>query len=164
MFNFNKIEKLFNNKELDIGTIRKINLFGKDKDMFNGLRDMFKKLDTELSLLVPYTFNNKKRIDKEFFKGCDVWVGEDEDKLTGFLVGRGDIKVSNLYSIIDLLVDTKYRSKGLGSRLINASIEYSKQAGFNFMSIFAHSNNTNALRLYDMYGFKESGKELLKKV
>ena len=54
-----------------------------------------------------------------------------------------------------LYLDSSYRGKGLGSRLINTVIDEAKNRGFKSVVLDSMSQYKDALRLYEKCGFKD---------
>ncbi|EKX55478.1 hypothetical protein GUITHDRAFT_99255 [Guillardia theta CCMP2712] len=57
--------------------------------------------------------------------------------------------------ISNFLVDSKYRRRGIGSRLLKAVTRYAHEKGFGAMILSVEGNNQSALRLYEKNGFRE---------
>lgn len=57
--------------------------------------------------------------------------------------------------IYDLYVDKKYRSKGVGRKLMNKTKEFLKKKKIKFISLEVIHNNSAAIKFYENYGFKE---------
>lgn len=50
-----------------------------------------------------------------------------------------------------------YRGQGVGTKLLTATIEKSKQMGLEKIELNVYSNNLNAIKLYKKLGFTEEG-------
>jgi ribosomal protein S18 acetylase RimI-like enzyme len=59
-----------------------------------------------------------------------------------------------LGDIIDIFIEEKYRSMGLGKKLIEKAITKLKELGSDRLSIGVFFDNTNARKLYEKLGFK----------
>lgn len=55
--------------------------------------------------------------------------------------------------IDDLAIDKKHRGQGVGKMLMDAAVQWSKDKGFNGLSLETQSNNLLACRFYLKYGF-----------
>ncbi len=55
-----------------------------------------------------------------------------------------------------LYLDSKYRGKGLGSRLMDKAIDEAKARGFKSIVLDSMSKYKDALRLYEKYGFRNT--------
>ncbi len=50
-----------------------------------------------------------------------------------------------------------YRGRGLGRKLINATVAQARKDGFVRIELFVHSDNARAITLYDKVGFVREG-------
>lgn len=71
---------------------------------------------------------------------------------------------SKYVEIENMGVDPKYRSQGIGTKLIDAASKWAKRAGATKLWVSAYSQNTKALNFYKKNGFYETGVELDKKI
>lgn len=55
-----------------------------------------------------------------------------------------------------LYLDSKYRGKGLGSRLMDKAVSEAKERGFKSIVLDSMSKYKDALRLYEKYGFRNT--------
>lgn len=89
----------------------------------------------------------------------DILVLTDNNKIIGM--------VSILYSIStalggkvglleDMIIDKNWREKGLGTQLLNAAIEYSRENGCLRLTLLTDFNNETAIKFYRKSGFKKS--------
>lgn len=56
-------------------------------------------------------------------------------------------------TILDFWVTPEYRRRGIGSRLLDHTIEYVRSQGYSHASLLVSSTNREALRLYERRGF-----------
>ena len=63
-------------------------------------------------------------------------------------------RVDNSLLLDTLCVDEKFRSKGIGARLIDMTKKKAREAGFDNLSLFVFADNTGAQRLYRRCGFE----------
>ena len=63
------------------------------------------------------------------------------------LDGRDDISV-----LWDIRVDDRYKQQGIGTKLFNMAVGWSKMKGFNQMKIECQNNNVPACRFYHKHG------------
>ena len=59
--------------------------------------------------------------------------------------------------IDDLAVDRKHRGRGVGKLLMDNAVQWSKENGFNGLSLETQDNNLLACRFYLKYGFALGG-------
>lgn len=62
---------------------------------------------------------------------------------------------SRYFEISDIGVIPEYRSKGIGKKLIEKSITYAKNRGYQKMFVNSYFKNTRAVNFYKKCGFKE---------
>lgn len=91
-----------------------------------------------------------------------VFVVDDGGTLAGYILLKPDslpcdpprvdaLEISRLY-----LLDT-HRSKGLGSRLMGAALDYAQAKNFSEITLSVYSENYGAHRFYERYGFSKIG-------
>ncbi len=80
--------------------------------------------------------------------GCDFIVAKDGDKLVGYggFYASGDIT--------NIAVDTNYRSKGLGQKIVEKMLELAAESDIEVLFLEVRASNTIAINLYDKCGFK----------
>lgn len=89
----------------------------------------------------------------EFDPACErCWIAEKDGKVVGsvFIV-RQDAATAKLRL---LYVDPYARGLGIGSRLVDESLRFSRQAGYTKMVLWTNSVLTGARRIYDQAGFQ----------
>ena len=77
-----------------------------------------------------------------------------------------DLKLEDETQVGEFYLDTlsvspNAQGKGVGTKLIKASIEKAKNKGFSRVGLLVDLENTNAKRLYERLGFKVVGKKVL---
>ncbi len=73
----------------------------------------------------------------------------------GVVKGYIGLWLTDIGSIINLVVDELYRENKIASRLIEASIETFNNNGINQISLDVRVSNNKAISLYKKYNFKE---------
>jgi len=81
---------------------------------------------------------------------CLVVKGEDE--IVGFVTCKKESASDCRIGLIS--VAKEYRGKGVTRLLLGAAEEYALSSGKKLMRVNTQSKNTNAMRLYESYGFK----------
>jgi ribosomal protein S18 acetylase RimI-like enzyme len=83
-----------------------------------------------------------------------------EGKICGFLFlemihrqSKG-LQFSKLGNILNLGVDEKYRTKGIGTALINFTEQYVRDNGGETLDLCVFAFNTRAIKLYERLGYK----------
>jgi ribosomal protein S18 acetylase RimI-like enzyme len=64
----------------------------------------------------------------------------------------------------DMIVSPEWRDKGVGSRLIDAAIEYARDAGFGRITLLTDHDNETAQRFYASRGFTKSDMVVFRKI
>ncbi|MEZ3114903.1 GNAT family N-acetyltransferase [Halobaculum sp. MBLA0147] len=93
-------------------------------------------------------------------------VARVDDELVGFMTfstEQGDYDVDTDRGLIhDLFVATRYRSRGIGARLLEAAEERLAADGVDRVSLEAMAANTDARRFYERHGYEPFRVELEK--
>ena len=89
-----------------------------------------------------------------------VFIALDEDDSLGFVQlypSFSSISMQRTWILNDLFVKESSRRKGVGEKLLQASITFAEETGANGVSLETGKENVNAQRLYERFGFvKES--------
>lgn len=83
--------------------------------------------------------------DNELPIGAVTVVSKTEN--VNMLDGRDDISV-----LWDIRVDDRYKQQGIGTKLFNMAVEWSKLKGFKQMKIECQNNNVPACKFYHKQG------------
>jgi [ribosomal protein S18]-alanine N-acetyltransferase len=76
----------------------------------------------------------------------------------GRIVGMIHVEVSRFgYGVLGMLVDAGWRGRGVGSALVQAAIDLSRERGLHKLCLDVWPANTAALALYRKFGFVEEG-------
>ena len=147
--------------------IRKAN----DRDL-EQLRSLYRELDEDAVRFQPEHFIMSNRSDEYLLNlihgvNTDILVAEQGNDMIGFsLLFRQYSKnisclkpQSNVY-IGDLVVTKKFRSQGVGTKLMEASKEYGKVHGAEFIRTQVFPQNEDAIRFYERNGFTEMMKTI----
>ena len=88
-----------------------------------------------------------------------VFVAEREDgTLVGRLsVGRDPHPASTHVADVGLMVAQDARRQGVGTALIEAAVEWARQAGVRKLELHVFPWNEAAIALYDAFGFEREG-------
>ena len=118
----------------------------------------------------------KKTIDIyfEYFKAelrkknSSVFIAEDK-KPVGIIIATyfKPLRISKFARkgyVSNLFIQKKYRNKGLGKKLLTASLKWLKQNKVKYISLEIHLKNKNALKFYRKLGFKDYTLKLAKKI
>lgn len=77
-----------------------------------------------------------------------------DDEVVGYI---GMWHVLDESHIMNIAVDKRYRNKGIGTLLLSALIDYSREVGIKRMTLEVREHNDAALRLYEKHGFVKDG-------
>lgn len=80
------------------------------------------------------------------------FVAETEKKIIGYLSAKAVLDEVDLWYIA---VETKYRKKNIGNRLMEKFMNTMKVRGMQTITLEVRKSNENALRLYKKHNFKE---------
>lgn len=99
------------------------------------------------------TERNYEEILNDKDKG--IFLAKENNKIIGF-IGYSFQKWNNSIQVINIFVKPDFRKKGIGSRLIQELINFSKKTDYRVIIAEAPSN-TNAPKLYLKNGFRKCG-------
>ena len=91
----------------------------------------------------------KSCMDKDFY---DIFVIE-EDKVVGYFI---TMTVDDC-ELLRICVDNEYRSKGLGTSLMQKLIQVQQEKGIGRVLLEVRHTNQSAIRLYKKFQFTEFG-------
>lgn len=102
-----------------------------------------------------YGFNADELAEYLDRPDAELFVAEVDDCLIGYAaVCQG----WNRFAVIeDIAVDAAHRGRGIARRLMDASVEWARQAALAGVRLETQSNNVAACRFYDRYGFVLGG-------
>ena len=110
------------------------------------------------------TFNisaeREARFIERFSKSRDdiMLVAADGDKILGnAIVERNRIERYHHRAEISITVLKDYWGRGIGSRLMEMIIEFSKSVGIEILYLEVRSDNEKPISLYKKFGFKKIG-------
>lgn len=131
------------------------------------LRALYAELEQDAVRFQPEHFVLGHRTD-DFFRNIidsgnqGILVAEAEAGVVGFahviILRQKDIsclKPQTLVYIQDMAVAKEMRGRGIGSKLIEACVEYGKKHGADFVRTQVFPGNADGLRFYEKCGFCE---------
>jgi ribosomal-protein-alanine acetyltransferase len=86
-----------------------------------------------------------------------AWVAEVKGFPVGFLFGR---IAADEFEILNMAVSKAHRRSGIGSKLLETALEFSRIAGCARAYLEVRASNAPALALYALHGFTESGRRV----
>ncbi|MDP4153195.1 MAG: ribosomal protein S18-alanine N-acetyltransferase [Bacillota bacterium] len=94
-------------------------------------------------------------IENELSNPMAVYVvAEEEGNPIGY---AGMINVLGSGEIMSVAVLPEYRGRGIATKLLNALISHARDSEIEEMYLEVRSSNENAKKLYEKFGFKETG-------
>ena len=107
-------------------------------------------------------FKDRWRLDMQYkYDVGGIFVAEDttENIIVGMIlvdVGRDWRSDQTVGKIMNFIVDPKYQGKGVGSRLLDAAIEFSASRKATIIQVNARRELKNTLQLFKKFGFEEA--------
>ncbi|MBP6456500.1 MAG: GNAT family N-acetyltransferase [Chitinophagaceae bacterium] len=144
----NNIEKIY---------LKETNNLEEMKESFS----LIKQLTTSLTAK-SYTSMLKKMVPFNYFQ-LQAYIDEQLVGVSGFWL-QTKLYIGSYLEIDNFVVDTNFRSKGIGEKIILALIEISKNKNCKAIMLDAYLENTKAHNLYKKYGFKPEGYHFIKKI
>lgn len=124
----------------------------------NDLEEVFELLDELYENKIEYAIfieNYKECLKDNNFYGI---VAVEDNKIVGVLISRiinRLVKKKNILFIDDLIVNGKYRNKGIGKLLIQHATTYAISNNFGALELTSMIENVNAHRFYENNGFEK---------
>jgi ribosomal-protein-alanine N-acetyltransferase len=84
--------------------------------------------------------------------GAMMWVAGCNGGVGGFLIGRS---VAEEFEILNMAVAGEQRRLGIGSKLLESALEFSRIAGIARVYLEVRASNARAIALYKRHGFTE---------
>ena len=101
-----------------------------------------------------------------------ILLASQNKEIIGLIIGIINNEEENTYNfkvpkrgrITELIVSQKYRTSGIGQKLLNKMEEYLKNIGCKAILIECFGYNTNALKFYQKNGYSNRTIEMMKKI
>jgi len=84
-----------------------------------------------------------------------AWVVDLNGILVAFLIGR---IAADEFEILNMAISRAHRRSGIGSKLLESALEFSRTAGSARAYLEVRASNGSALALYKRHGFTECGR------
>jgi len=149
------MEEIILIKELDSND-NLMELLDLSKDFFyeyENNHELF-KIDVINELDIRNYFNNFIGNDRKI-----AYIAINEKKIVGYITlyykdQPSYWTVKEIGEISGLMVNKNFRQNGIAGMLIIKAIEYFKQKGIEYYTVFTSVNNTKGISLYEKYGLK----------
>jgi RimJ/RimL family protein N-acetyltransferase len=87
-----------------------------------------------------------------------VFVAEDDGRIVGRLsVARDQHPASRHVADLGLIVAATHRRRGIGTALLDAALEWAREAGVRKLELHVFPWNEAAIALYERFGFVREG-------
>jgi putative acetyltransferase len=87
-----------------------------------------------------------------------VFVAEDEGRIVGRLsIARDQHPASKHVADLGLMVAMSHRRRGIGTKLLEAALEWARQSEVRKLELHVFPYNEAAIRLYENFGFVREG-------
>ena len=122
-------------------------------ELFNQYRIFYKQ--------PPDIESAKKFIDARLKNNESIiFVALDDNKskpvgFTQLYPNYSSVRAIKNWTLNDLYVDTNYRRKGIGEKLIKTAMEFAKNDNANFVELSTAVDNYSAQSVYEKIGFKK---------
>jgi RimJ/RimL family protein N-acetyltransferase len=92
------------------------------------------------------------------YPNAAVYVAEDEGEIVGRLsVARDQHPASSHVADLGLMVAASHRRRGIGTALLDAAVQWGREAGVRKLELHVFPWNAAAIALYERYGFVKEG-------
>jgi putative acetyltransferase len=106
------------------------------------------------------SISDERRYVKSVFRHPDaaVFVAEEDGRILGRMsLSRDPHPASRHVADLGLMVAEDQRRRGVGTRLLEAALEWARLAGVTKLELHVFPWNEPALRLYESFGFEREG-------
>lgn len=92
------------------------------------------------------------------YPNAAVYVAEHEGEIVGRLsVARDQHPASSHVADVGLMVAASHRRRGIGTALLDAAVQWGREAGVRKLELHVFPWNSAAIALYERYGFVKEG-------
>jgi RimJ/RimL family protein N-acetyltransferase len=99
-------------------------------------------------------------VERQIASKVPMFIALDSATVIGWcdLSSRGGHRIDSHAAILGMGLRKSHRGRGVGARLIQATLEAGREAGFERIELRVWANNVRAQRLYRSVGFVEEGR------
>lgn len=106
------------------------------------------------------SISDERRYLKSVFRHPDaaVFVAVEDGRVLGRMsLARDPHPASRHVADLGLMVEEGHRRRGIGTRLLEAAVEWARPSGITKLELHVFPWNEPALRLYEVFGFVREG-------
>lgn len=104
-------------------------------------------------------------VDEVWQSGDAIAIAIDDDRPVGFitfkLVGKNNERWVN---VLNFYVESAQRGKGVGLQLMDAVKDYGKTKNCKWMALTVLDNNSQAIGMYEKFGFRTEYQDMVKEL
>jgi RimJ/RimL family protein N-acetyltransferase len=147
------------NDRNDIEAVAIAPITPRDVESFHQALDIVARERKYLSFLeAPPLDQTRTFILDRIARGDPGFVAVVRDEVVGWCdITRHDRSIHAHRGVLGMGIVPAYRERGLGLKLINATVAQARKTGFVRVELFVHSDNARAISLYDKVGFVREG-------
>jgi len=151
--------KLMVDDSSDIETVAITPLTLAHVESFHRALDLVSRERKYLSFLeAPPLDQARSFVADRIARGDPGFVAVVRDEVVGWCdITRHDRSIHAHRGTLGMGIVPAYRERGLGLKLINATVAQARKTGFVRVELFVHSDNARAISLYDKVGFVREG-------
>jgi N-acetylglutamate synthase-like GNAT family acetyltransferase len=87
-------------------------------------------------------------------KGGEIFFAKFKNEIVG-TVALMPTNENNIFELTKMAVKPEYRNKGIGKKLLQKCLSFSKQKGCKSLILYSNRKLKNAIYLYHQFGFEE---------
>jgi RimJ/RimL family protein N-acetyltransferase len=92
------------------------------------------------------------------YPNAAVFVAEDDGLIVGRLsIARDQHPASKHVADLGLMVAMSHRRQGIGTKLLEAALEWARQSDVRKLELHVFPHNEAAIKLYERFGFVQEG-------
>jgi len=143
----------------DIETIAIVPFASEHIESFHHALDVVSRERKYLSFLEAPPLDQARRfVMDRIARGDPGYVAAVRGEVVGWCdITRHDRPIHAHRGALGMGIVPSYRGRGLGLKLINATVAQARKEGFVRIELFVHADNARAIALYDKVGFVREG-------
>lgn len=122
------------------------------ENIFTASEKDFEEFETLHDMIFPQAYYSGKEITELLDKEHILFVAKEDNKVAGYIFVKMSLEIDDAY--IDFIgVDSNYRSKGYGKKLLYTALKTFKENGISSLLLWVNKKNEGAIKLYENIGF-----------